>query len=252
MGIVVNIIYSQIRRKTKCKFLLFSMKYIFDLICDDHHNDLCCCLAVPFLFLFFLSAPPAFALNLQLSNWYLELVIFMVMVMLMMVMIVMLITMLMMARVVILILTHFMLYSIIFFNLKQQLGVWERLKECWWKLRFWSLFDAYNDANNFFNHDDDEDDLTPHPVLWPFPLFLLISPMSLKMAMVEDNPPAWSWWWSSQSFSRSATFSWWSHLSLKMMEGKSDDHHYKENSQDGLGKEINHDYFCKDQHCHEM
>ena len=107
-----------------------------------------------------------------------------------MVMIVILITMLMMARVLILILTHFMLYSIIFFNLKQQLGVWERLKECWWKLRFWSLFDAYNDANNFFNHDDDEDDLTPHPVLWPLPLFLLISPMSLKMAMVEDDPPA--------------------------------------------------------------
>ena len=107
MGIVVNIIYSQIRRKTKCKFLLFSMKYIFDLICDDHHNDLCCCLAVPFLFLFFLSAPPAFALNLQLSNWYLELIIFMVMVMMVMVrvMIVMLInTMLVMVMVMIVIL----------------------------------------------------------------------------------------------------------------------------------------------------
>ena len=87
MGIVVNIIYSQIRMKTKGKLLLFFMKYIFDLICDDQHNDLCCCLAVPFLFLFFLSAPPAFALNLQLSNWYLELVFFMVMVMLVIVMV---------------------------------------------------------------------------------------------------------------------------------------------------------------------
>ena len=186
MGIVVNIIYSQIRRKTKCKFLLFSMKYIFDLICDDHHNDLCCCLAVPFLFLFFLSAPPAFALNLQLSNWYLELVIFMVMVMLVMV------------RVMIVILADDgeggNLNSDSLYALQHHLLQPEAATRCVRApervLMKIMILMQYNDADNFFNHDDDEDDLTPHPVLWPLPLFLLISPMSLKMAMVEDNPPA--------------------------------------------------------------
>ena len=205
MGIVVNIIYSQIRRKTKCKLLLFSMKYIFDLICDDHHNDLCCCLAVPFLFLFFLSTPPAFALNLQLSNWYLELIIFMVMVMVMMVrvMIVMLITMLVMVMVVIVILITMLMTaraeggnfnSDLLYALQHHLLQPEAATRCVRApervLMKIMILMQYNDADNFFNHDDDEDDLTPHPVLWPLPLFLLISPMSLKMAMVEDNPPA--------------------------------------------------------------
>ena len=51
---------------------------------------------------------------------------------------------------------------------------------------FWKLIKKKYDDND----DNGEIDLMPQPVLGLLPLSLLLPPMSLKVAMVEDNSPA--------------------------------------------------------------
>ena len=51
---------------------------------------------------------------------------------------------------------------------------------------FWKLIKKKYDDND----DNGEIDLMPQPVLGLLPLPLLLPPMSLKVAMVEDNSPA--------------------------------------------------------------
>ena len=58
---------------------------------------------------------------------------------------------------------------------------------------FWTILGTFGSLSKEKDDDDDDDgeiDLMPQPVLGLLPLSLLFPPMSLKVAMVEDNSPA--------------------------------------------------------------